>query len=395
MKRRTVLSLEQATALPYATLRFVQLGWRVIRIEATGDGKQVGDPNRYAGHKVAGDDRHAAYIAPNVGKESIGLNLKSPEGQAALRRLVRELDVDLFCCNVLPMRYEQLGISYDVLSQEKPDLIWAGISALGPEFPTVAGYDPIIQAMSGMMEVNGLPENAPTLIGLPVTDLKAGDELYSSVMRAMLSRAETGRGERIDVSMLQAAMSWLIAVLPLVDLGADPAALTRTGNAHRQFVPTNVYPTSDGFIYLAIGSNGQWKKFASLEPFQHIDEPDFDTLNGRYDRRHDLYRRIGEAMSRLRLDQAQSLLRSAGLPHSTINTVPGAMEHEAVRGLLTRTQLPDGRTVRLPPAGVTVPGMPMEFELSPRYGAHTDSVFNEAGFSTDEIKALRASRTIA
>src|SRR5688572_30258100 len=132
MKPRTVLSMEQALALPYATLRFVQLGWRVIRLEAADPGnKQPGDPNRYVGGDIADADRHAYFVAPNVGKESIALNLKEPEGRAILHRVIKALDVDVFCCNTVPARYEKLGIDYPTLAALKPDLIWAGISAQG------------------------------------------------------------------------------------------------------------------------------------------------------------------------------------------------------------------------------------------------------------------------
>jgi crotonobetainyl-CoA:carnitine CoA-transferase CaiB-like acyl-CoA transferase len=117
MKRRTVLSLEQALSLPYATLRFVQLGWRVIRIESYVPGDpRAGDPNRYIGAEVVDDDRRSSFIAPNVGKEAIALNLRSVEGRALLPRLLRALDVDVFCCNTLPRRYEALGIDYPTLA---------------------------------------------------------------------------------------------------------------------------------------------------------------------------------------------------------------------------------------------------------------------------------------
>src|SRR5215208_7236263 len=129
MKQRTVLSLEQALSLPYATLRFAQLGWRVIRIEAVGGEGLRGDPNRYIGTRVADEDRRSYFIAPNVGKEAIAINLKDPRGHALVARLVRELEVDVFCCNTVPSRYRALGIDPAALRQAKPDLIWAGISA--------------------------------------------------------------------------------------------------------------------------------------------------------------------------------------------------------------------------------------------------------------------------
>src|SRR6266545_5639458 len=103
--------------MPYATLRFAQLGWRVIRIEALGAGKGLpGDPNRYIGKRVVDDDRRSYYVAPNVGKEAIALNLKSAEGRDAVKRIIRELKVDVFCCNTVPERYKALGIDYATLS---------------------------------------------------------------------------------------------------------------------------------------------------------------------------------------------------------------------------------------------------------------------------------------
>ena len=195
MRRHTVLSLEQALSLPSATLRFAQLGWRVIRIEATrgGDGLP-GDPNRYIGSRVADDDRRSYFVAPNVGKEAIALDLKDPRGQQLLRQLITALDADVFCCNTLPSRYRALGVDYQTLSRDRPELIWAGISALGPDWPDTPGYDPVIQALCGYMEVTGESEGPPTLMGLPVIDLKAGDEVYANVLLAMLERHETGRG---------------------------------------------------------------------------------------------------------------------------------------------------------------------------------------------------------
>ena len=117
MKSRTVLSMEQALSMTYATQRFVQLGWRVIRLEATpsSGGAQPGDPNRYIGGIIADDDRRSYFIAPNVGKEAISLNLKKTAGREALLRIIAELDVDIFCCNTIPSRYEPLGIDYETL----------------------------------------------------------------------------------------------------------------------------------------------------------------------------------------------------------------------------------------------------------------------------------------
>ena len=120
-----------------------------------------------------------AFFGPHVSrKEAIALNLKCAPGRKLLHRLIRELKVDVFCCNLLPIHHAGLGVDYETLKQVRPDLIWASISAMGTQYPDVPGYDPIIQAMSGLMAMTGFPNGRPIMSGVQITDLKAGDELY-------------------------------------------------------------------------------------------------------------------------------------------------------------------------------------------------------------------------
>ena len=153
--------MEQALALPYATLRFVHLGWRVIRVEAVGSGAHPGDANRYIGSPVPGMEPYSYFLAQNVGKEAVAINLKTHSGRETLYRMIRELKADIFCCNTLPARHEKLGIDYETLRNIRPDLVWGSISAMGPGYPDVPGYDPVIQAMSGYMDVTGFPDGPP------------------------------------------------------------------------------------------------------------------------------------------------------------------------------------------------------------------------------------------
>jgi len=396
MKPRVVLSMEQALSLPSATLRFAQLGWRVIRIESTPTGRgNPGDPNRYVGAEVAGADRHAYFVAPNVGKEAISLNLKEVEGQAVLHRLIKDLDVDIFCCNTMPSRYEQLGIDYDTLRAIKPDLIWAGISAMGPDYPNVPGYDPVIQAMAGYMDMTGDADGPPTLAGIPIVDLKAGDDVYAGVCLALAERAETGRGTRIDVSMMQAASSWLLTQLPLIDLGCDDADIRRSGNAHRLFVPTNTYPTKDGFIYFALGNDVQWRRLVEIPDFAGLANDQWATNAGRREDRAALYAAIAEVFTTFTTAQVAADLAAAGVPNAPINTIPEVLENEAVRTKVTTTTTPDGRAIRMQPMAVDVPGATREMPFAPTYGEHSDAVLAEAGYSDAERAALRQSGIVA
>ena len=381
--------MEQALAMPYATMRFVQLGWRVIRVEAADGRDQPGDPNRYVGGPVPGIEPYSYFLAQNVGKECIALNLKTAEGQAALHRIIRELDADVFTCNTIPSRYAPLGIDYETLSAVKPGLIWAGISAMGPDYPTVAGYDPVIQAMCGYMAVTGFDDGPPTLTGIPVTDLKAGDEVYANVLLALAEGADRAGGKRIDVSMLQAAASWLITLLPLIDLDCDPEEITRWGNAHRKFIPTNVYPTSDGYIYVAVGSNAQWRRLTGIERFVPVGKDGArNTPDARYAEREAIYREIGEITKQATFATLSEEFSAAQIPNTPINDIPRVHEMPAVRSKMVRTVLPTGQALRLQPRAVDMPDRPDEFYPPRGYGEDTRAVLLEAGFAGSEIDGL-------
>jgi len=389
MKRRTVLSLEQALALPYATLRFAQLGWRVIRIEAFTAGEALpGDHNRYIGSRVVDEDRRSYFVAPNVGKEAIALNLRRPEGRALLQRLLHALDVDVFCCNTLPRRYEALGIDYATLSAAKPELIWAGISALGADYPDAPGYDPVMQAMVGYMELTGDPNGPPMLNGVPVIDLKAGDEVYAGVMLALAERAETGRGSRIDVSMLQAAASWLITTLPLLDFDCEPSEVTRCGNEHRKFIPTNVYASRDGFIFVAIGNDRQWRRLTEIPKFESIACERRTTNEGRSRERQAIQAEIAAIAARHATAELAADFATAGIAHAPINDIRAVRELPALSGRLTQTLTPAGKTVHMQPAAVDIAGAPRELAFAPKYGEHTGAVLREARLSEREVNAL-------
>lgn len=395
MKRRTVLSMEQALSLPHATLRFAQLGWRVIRVESVGGGGLPGDPNRYIGARVYDDDRRSYFVAPNVGKEAIALNLKDERGRQVLHRLVDELDVEVFCCNTVPSRYASLGIDPPTLRAIRPDLIWAGISAMGPRFPDAPGYDPVLQAMAGYMELTGDPDGPPMLSGIPVIDLKAGDEVYANVLLALLERNETGKGKDIHVSMLQAAASWLITVLPLLDFDCAPNEITRAGNEHRKFIPTNVYPTRDGFVYLAIGSDVQWRRLTAIPKFAALANEVRATNEGRHRERESIHRDMAGVTTAHPADRILADLREAKIPATLIYDIRQVRELPALRDKLTRTTTPDSRTIHMQPMAVDVDGARTELPFPARYGADTRRVLGEAGYSEQQVGDLVAAGAIA
>jgi itaconate CoA-transferase len=386
--------------MTYATLRMIHLGWRVIKIEPTPipGRKTKGDPNRYIGRPVAGEDRHSYFVAPNLGKEAIAIDLKQKQGQELLHRLVDELNADVFCTNTMPARHRPLGFDYETLQSVRKNLIWCSISAMGLAYPDVPGYDPVLQALCGYMDLTGHPDGPPLQCGLPIVDLKAGDEAFTQIILALAERQETGKGKQIDISMAQVATSWLHTFLPMLDMGSPPEELKRSGNEHRQFIPVNAYQTKDGFVYMALGSDAQWQRFIKQSMFASLDEEHYETNEGRRSHKKDLHAGIEAITCQLASSDVSEALRQAAIPHSPITPIEEVADLPFVSSELLQTVAPDGRTVRVPPPAVRTEHLDMAgstLPFAPAYGEHTDSLLGEAGLSADEITALREQGVVA
>lgn len=386
---KTILSLEQALTLPYATQRFAQMGWRVIRIETENPGQtSPGDPNRYIGMDTGEPDLHSYFVAPNLGKEAITLNLKEQKDQEILLQLIRELKVDVFMCNTLPKRYQQLGIDYDRLTQANPELIWCGISALGPEFPDRAGYDPALQAMLGYMHLTGEPDRDPMLCGLPLIDLKAGDEAYTQVLLALLEKEHSGKGKRIDISMAQCATSWLITAFPLETFSqVNNEPLTRSANEHRSFVPSNCYPTKDGYAYLAIGSDAQWKKLTEIKGFEHLQSTERIKNNQRKLDKENIYADIRQGLENYTTAEFIEICLQNGLAVAPVYDVREVSQLDFIDKLMVRTVLPNGKTVPLFPAPFETEFLKNNgnmMKMAPKLGQDNERIFHEAGIKVSK-----------
>lgn len=400
MKPQVVLSLEQALTMTYATLRCVHLGWRVIKLEPTPmpGRKTKGDPNRYIGRPVAGEDRHSYFVGPNLGKEAIAIDLKKEEGQKLLKRLIKELNVDVFCTNTMPARHQQLGIDYETLHKVREELIWCSISAMGLKYPDVPGYDPVMQAMCGYMDITGHPDGPPLQCGPPLVDLKAGDEAFTQIILALMERMQTNKGKKIDISMAQVAVSWLLTFLPMLDMGSPPSELKRSGNQHRQFIPVDAYKTADGFIYIAIGSDVQWIRFTRMPMFAELDQERYHTNEGRRQHKKDLFAGIEAITMKHSSAEISKVLAEAAIPHSPITPIEEVADLPFVAETAVRTLTPDGRTVRMPPPAQLTGNLEKlkgELPFAPAYGEHTNAILEEIGIPTSEITSLREQGIVA
>lgn len=384
----TVLSMEQALTLPFLTYRLAQEGARVIRLEHP----RYGDPNRYVGENVLDEEGMNTYYLPyNAGKEAITLNLASSEGRDILHSLIRRLPVDIFACNTRPKNYRKLGIDYAMLREIKPDLIWVGTTGFGPDSDEPA-YDPILQARAGLMDLTGEPDGQPQLFGLPMVDLGAAEHAYGQVMKALYTRAVTGEGSRIDISMYRSAVSWM--VIPITLASSFGEVMSRHGNTHRFFAPVSVYPTADGYVYLAVGSDQQWERVTQLPAFEALAREEYRRNAGRIADKDVLNREIAAVTRERTTDELVRQFTEIGVPVSKVFTVGDvANDPRLVPELLNAQDESSDLEIRMPPPPVTPPFVrERERRLSfpPRQGEHNEVVYSQVlGYSSDDIASLR------
>jgi len=376
----TVLSLEQATTLPFLTYRLACDGARVIRVEH----RTRPDPNRFVGRDLLGEPDMRAYFLPNnCGKEAITLNLGAADGRALLRELIARLPVDIFATNQRPRTYARLGIDADTLRGLRPELIWLGISGFGPEHDEAA-YDPVLQARAGFMALTGEPDGPPMPFGLPMVDLGAAEHAYGEVMKALYLRARGGGGARIDVAMFRSAVSWMAAPVALESVGEH---VVRRGSAHQFFAPVGVHATRDGHVYVAIGNDEQWKTLVALPVFDGIDRPEYAVNAGRIADLPRLHAALDAKFAALSTETALALLREAGVPIAAVAALPAVLRDPLVSPRLVRVRDARSGLTLVLPAPPT--GEPPPLRFPPRLGEHNEAVYGALGYSVAQLADLR------
>ena len=386
-KNLTVLSLEQATVLPYLTYRLAHDGMQVIRLEHP----VYGDPNRLIGENVLGEERmNAYYLCINAGKKALTLNLGDPEGQKIFHSLIQELKVDIFATNQLPRNYQKLGIDYESLKALKPDIIWLGVTGFGPD-SNEAAYDPILQAKSGLMDMTGEADGDPQVLGIPLPDMGTSEHSYGLLMKALFKREATGEGSCINMSMFESSVSWLTVPITLSTLLKKK--ITRRGNTHEFFSPVSVYKTSNGFVYVAMGNDRQWKSLISHEIFKPLDKPEYEKNAGRIQVVDKLNRAINEITRNHTSEELIELFKSMTLPISKIKTIPEVVADPLVeRRLLFAEDQKTGTRITLPPPPNMTPFLEesnRKLPFPPRFGEHNHEIYGQLDYSDDDIQVLK------
>jgi crotonobetainyl-CoA:carnitine CoA-transferase CaiB-like acyl-CoA transferase len=381
----TVVTLEHAIAAPFATRQLADLGARVIKIERPG----VGDFARGYDTRVRGIASH--FVWTNRSKESLTLDVKHPEAQAILKRIIEE-EADVVVQNLAPGAAARLGLSYEVLSAAKPGIIVCDISGYGDSGPyrDKKAYDLLIQSEAGFVSVTGT-EDTPSKAGPSIADIAAGMYAYTNILAALLHRQQTGEGQHIDISMLESLTEWMGYPLYYSIDGAAPPK--RTGASHATIYPYGPFPAGDGkTVMLGLQNEREWKAFCEqvlLQPALATDER-FASNPQRVAARAALYDIIVNAFAQLSAADVVQRLETAQIANAQVNTMAEVWTHPQLQARQRWTEVDTsvGAVPALLPPGSWSQGAP-RMDAVPALGQHTDGILSGLGYSATQLQALR------
>jgi crotonobetainyl-CoA:carnitine CoA-transferase CaiB-like acyl-CoA transferase len=392
----TVLDLTHMLSGPYGTMLLADLGARTIKVEppASGEGTRrllEKDPD------YSIDGMGAYFLTLNRNKESVCVDLKSDAGKEVFFDLVRKADVvyDNFSVGVT----ERLGIDYAALSQINPRIITCSVTGFGQTGPEInrPAFDQVVQAMGGGMSITGSADGGPVRSGIPIGDLGGGIFGTIGVLAALAQREQSGRGQHVDVSMLDAQISMLnyMATMHLMS-GIVPAAI---GNSHFVHVPYNSFATSDGHVIVACIGDAFFERFVNVMDLPALRDPAYLQQPVRYAAKEQIEAAINEAMRTESTAHWLEKLRAARIPCGPVNNFEQALGDTQVqaRDMVVEVTLASGKKVRMPgnPVKLSGAGQP-GFTRPPNLGEHTNDVLTSLlGYSKDAIDQLQRSGAIA
>jgi len=383
-----IIDLSRIVAGPLATQILGDYGAEVIKIEQPG----VGDDSRAWVPPAAPDGSAAYFFSINRNKKSVTLNLKHSRGKEILKGLVARGDVVVE--NFKPGTMEDLGLGYDVLREVNPRLIYCGISGFGASGPDHerAGYDSILQGVTGLMSITGERDGPPVKAGVAIIDEITALYAHGAILAALRHRDRTGRGQKIECSLLEsgvaammnAANAYLVAGL----------VQGRWGSAHETVVPYQAFRARDGYLIIGVGNERLWKSFCeTIGAPEWADDPRFDTNAKRVERRIELVGLIEARLATRTRDEWIRVFAAAGLPTGPINTIDQTFADPQVRhrGMMQEIDHPTAGRIRLVGIPVKFSESPGAIALAPPLlGQHTAEVLGTVlGIPPDAVGDLK------
>ncbi|GAC1342621.1 MAG: CaiB/BaiF CoA-transferase family protein [Myxococcales bacterium] len=385
----TVVSLEHAVAAPFCTRQLADYGARVVKIERPGSG----DFARAYDTTVHGQASHFVWL--NRGKESVALDLKQPQAREVLEKLIAQADV--LVQNLAPGATARMGLDFAALSARYPRLIVADVSGYGDDGPfrDKKAYDLLIQAEAGLIGITG-SRDAPAKAGISVADIAAGMYAYSGILLALIRRGQTGRGTRVEVSMLEALSEWMGYALYFGHYGGRPPA--RNGASHAAIAPYGPHRAGDGLeVIFGLQNEREWATFCAEVLGQPAlsQDPRFASNSARVQHRPELTRLIEAAFAGLTAEAVIGRLDAAGIASGRMNGIEQVVAHPQLLARERFRQVGGSAGsiwALLPPANLS--GVEAAMGDVPALGEHTEATLRSLGYGADQIAALRARRAI-
>ena len=383
----TVVSLEHAIAAPFCTRQLADLGARVIKIERP----QVCDFARKYDERVDGMSSH--FVWTNRSKESLTLDLKHEQAKAIVKQLL--LKADVLVQNLAPGAASRLGFSYEELVEINPRIIVCDISGYGDDlinpgpYRDKKAYDLLIQSESGFLSITGTDEQS-VKAGCSIADISAGMYAYSNILAALIERGKTGKGKRIDVSMLESMTEWM--GYPLYYTLNGESSPPRSGASHATIYPYGPFPTGDQKqVVLGVQNDREWHTFCEVvldSPELYLDVR-FSTNTLRSQNRHTLFQMIEQKFSLWTQTEIMQRLESANIANARVNEIQDLWQHPQLqaRQRWIEVDSPVGKIPTLKPVGLSNAG-DFTVQAIPSLGQHTLSILNELDFNPEYIQSL-------
>lgn len=392
LKGVRVIDLTQNVAGPYCTQILGDLGGEVIKVERPGSG----DDTR-AWRPPAWGEHASTFLALNRNKKSVCIDLDAPEGQALVGRLAR--DADVIVHSLKPGSAEARNLGYERLKAANPRLVYCAISAFGQVGPMkgLPGYDPLMQAYTGIMSVTGNEDDDPVRVSVSLIDMGSGMWAAMGILAALREAERTGLGSRVDASLLETGVAWMTVFVG--NYRATRTLPRKMGSAMAMTAPYELFHAADGNVFIAAGNNRLFTQVCSALGLDHVPADErFSTNPARVKNREALHRSIEEVTRTLPAAEVERRMRECGAPCSVMNNVQQMLESEQVAAVNIVQPLPidegdDHRVVGVP---FSINGRRSDAHRAPpRLGEHTRSVLASAGLDADEIERLASKRVIA
>ncbi|HYI16121.1 MAG TPA: CoA transferase [Thermomicrobiales bacterium] len=382
-----VIELSRHLAGPFAAMTLGDLGADVLKVEPPGRGDDTrGFPPYW---RDSGESCY--YLSTNRNKRGMTLDLASSEGQDILRKLVAEADILIE--NFRRGTLERWGLGYEQLREINPRLIFCTISAVGSTGPDRdrAGVDLLMQAYGGLMSITGEPGRPPVRVGTSLVDLTTGANAVQAILAALYVRERTGNGQRVESSLLEGQVSWM--TYHAVSYFASGDVPERLGSGHASVAPYGAFPTSDGYLVVAVATDALWKRFCgALGHEELIADARFRTNPLRCQHRDDLEATLTPILANDTAEAWAAKMDAAGVPCSPVNTLDTVLNLPQVlyREMVVETPRDDIPDLRLPGIAVKLDETPGTIRLPPpSLGQHTDAVLTDLGYDGASIAALR------